>query len=110
MANYRERLRGLAVHDPQYVNGGAGAGGGIADLDGRTLSLARLASLIAVGGSQHTFGEYADAALSAGATCDEIVDVLTGIGGVVGMPRVVAAASRLALALGVSIDLDGESE
>ena len=105
MANYRERLRRLALNDPQQLIEELGAPPRSPDLDCRVLALARLASLIAVGGSEPTFGEYADAALSAGATCDEIVDVLVGVGPVVGAPRVVSASTRLALALGVDMDV-----
>jgi len=105
MANYQERLRRLAVHDPRHLDEELGADPGRSTLDPRTMALTRLSSLIAVGGSDPSFGEYADAALSAGATCDEIVDVLIGVGSVVGMPRVVSAASRLALALGVDVDV-----
>ncbi len=64
----------------------------------------RLAALVAVGGPGPSFRAEADAAISAGATAGEIVDVLVGVTGVVGLPSVVAAAPRLALALGYDID------
>lgn len=105
MANYRERLRRLAVNDPHHLEEELGAADDPAVLDHRTLALARLAALIALGGAEPTFGEYVDAALSEGASCDEIVDVLIGVGSVVGVPRVVSAASRLALALGVDVEV-----
>jgi 4-carboxymuconolactone decarboxylase len=105
MPNYQERLRRLTVNDPHYVEDELGAGPHQSDLDAKVLALARLGALIAVGGSESTFGEYADSALSAGATSDEIVDVLIGVGSVVGVPKVVSASSRLALALGVEIDV-----
>ena len=44
--------------------------------------------------------ENANAALDAGATAAEIVDVLVGVVPVVGLPCVVAAAPKLAMALG----------
>ena len=105
MANYRERLRRIAVNDPRQLAEDLGTAPS-SGLDPRTLSLARLSALIAMGGSEPTFAEYTDAALSAGATCDEIVDVLIGIGTVVGAPRVVSASTPLALALGVDVDID----
>jgi alkylhydroperoxidase/carboxymuconolactone decarboxylase family protein YurZ len=74
-------------------------------IDGKALALARLAALIAIGGADPSFGEHADAAVSAGASADEIVDVLVGVRSIVGEPRVVAAAPQIALALGY--DLDG---
>jgi alkylhydroperoxidase/carboxymuconolactone decarboxylase family protein YurZ len=101
MTNYRDRLRRLAVNEPNHLSVELSA---IPHLDAKMLATARLAALIAVGGSGPTFGEYTDAALSAGANSDEIVDVLVGIGSVVGVPRVVSAASELALALGIDVD------
>ena len=105
MTNYRDRLRRLAVNEPHHVGAELGA---ISNLEPKLLAIAHLASLIAVGASGPTFGEYADAALSAGATCDEIVDVLVSVGPVVGMPRVVSAAGELCQALGVDIDQSDE--
>ena len=46
--------------------------------------------------------------MSAGATAAEIVQVLVGIVAVVGVPRVVAAPPKLALALGYDTDDDLE--
>jgi hypothetical protein len=42
--------------------------------------------------------------VNAGAAAAEIVDVLIGVIPVVGLPRVVAAAPKLALALGYDLD------
>jgi 4-carboxymuconolactone decarboxylase len=64
----------------------------------------RLAALIAVGGAIPSYGAQADAAASAGATAAEIVDVLVGVVPVVGLPSVVAAAPKLAMALGYDIE------
>jgi alkylhydroperoxidase/carboxymuconolactone decarboxylase family protein YurZ len=75
-------------------------------LDPKTLELVRLAALVAVGGAAPSYGAQADSAVSAGATAAEIVDVLVGVIPVVGLPCVVAAAPKLALALGC--DIDGE--
>ena len=70
-------------------------------LDAKTVALVRLAALIAVGGAQPTYGAEADFAVSAGATTAQIVDVLAAVIPIVGLPCVVAAAPKLALALGV---------
>jgi 4-carboxymuconolactone decarboxylase len=43
------------------------------------LALVRLAGLIAVGGAVPSYGAQADAAVDAGATAAEIVDVLVGL-------------------------------
>ena len=103
--DYTELLRCLAIDDARFAEGGAG-GAGVAsgELDAKTLALVRLAALVAVGGAVPSFGAQADAAVSAGATAAEIVDVLVGVVPVVGLPRVVAAAPKLAMALGYDTD------
>jgi alkylhydroperoxidase/carboxymuconolactone decarboxylase family protein YurZ len=70
------------------------------------LELARLAALVAVGGAVPSYGAQVDAAIEAGASAAEIVDVLVGVISVVGLPRVVAAAPKLALALGHDVEDD----
>lgn len=80
------------------------------ELDNRTLALVRLAALVAVGAEVPSYGAAADAAVDAGATAAEVVDVLVGVLPVVGAARVVAAAPRLAMALGYDMDaLETES-
>jgi alkylhydroperoxidase/carboxymuconolactone decarboxylase family protein YurZ len=69
-------------------------------LDTKSLALVRLAALIAIGGAIPSYGAQADAAIDAGATADEIVDVLVGVIPILGLPSVVAAAPKLAMALG----------
>lgn len=101
--DYTELLAGLAINDARYAEGGM-SGSWSEELDAKTLALVRLAALVAVGGAVPSFGAQADAAVSAGATAAEIVDVLVGVVPVVGLPRVVAAAPKLALALGYDTD------
>jgi 4-carboxymuconolactone decarboxylase len=101
--DYTERLRRLAINDARFVEddiGEVGAEVGSGRLDPKTLALARLAALIAAGGSVPSYGAQADAAVGAGATPTEIVDVLVGVIPIVGLPQAVAAAPDLALALG----------
>ena len=95
-------LRRLAINDEHVIEDGAGTESG--RLDPKTLALVRLAALVAVGGTVPSYGAEADAAIGAGATPTEIVDVLLGVAAVVGVPSVVAAAPRLAMALGYDID------
>ena len=97
--DYTDRLRSLAIGEPltELVDGRDLEAG---SLDPRTLALARLAALVAVGGAEPSYGTHADAAFDAGATAAEMVDLLIGLLPVVGLPRVVAAAPKLALALG----------
>ncbi len=103
--NYEERLRRLTINDAGFGEeclGGAEAAP--ERLDPKTLALVRLAALIAVGGAGPSYGAQADAAVSAGATAAELVEVLVGVVPIVGLPCVVAAAPKLALALGYDID------
>jgi alkylhydroperoxidase/carboxymuconolactone decarboxylase family protein YurZ len=102
-----EILRRLAINDEHLLNelfDAAGDEGGTPQpdraLDSRTLALVRLAALAAVGGAVSSYGSQADAAVDAGATAAEMVDVLVGLVPVIGIPCVVAAAPKLALALG----------
>jgi len=64
--------------------------------------------LVAAAGVVPSYGAQADAAVNAGATAAEIVDVLNGVIPIVGLPRAVAAAPKLALAPGY--DTDNASE
>ena len=106
-----EVLRRLAINDEPLLDvllGAAGEEGATLQpdraLDARTLALVRLAALAAVGGAVSSYGSQADAAVDAGASAAEMVDALVGIVPVVGIPCVVAAAPKLALALGYDTD------
>ena len=101
--DYTERLRRLAINDARFTDGG-GRDLETQELNPKTLALVRLAALVAVGGAGPSYGAQADAAVGAGATAAEIVDVLVGVVPVVGLPSVVAAAPKLAMALGYDIE------
>ena len=101
--DYTERLRCLAINDARFA-GGVCRDLECQDLNPKTLALVRLAALVAVGGAVPSYGAQADAAVGAGATAAEIVDVLVGVVPVVGLPSVVAAAPKLAMALGYDVD------
>jgi 4-carboxymuconolactone decarboxylase len=101
--DYRKVLRRLAINDEHFAEECA-SGVGSAELDPKTLALVRLGALVAVGGAAPSYGAEADAAVSAGATAAEIVEVLLGVVSVVGLPCVVAAAPSLAMALGYDIN------
>jgi alkylhydroperoxidase/carboxymuconolactone decarboxylase family protein YurZ len=103
--DYTERLRRLAINDAGLADGSFdGAGEGQLELDPKSLALVRLGALVAVGGAVASFGAHADDAVSAGATVDEIVAVLVAVVPIVGLPRVVEVAPRLAIALGYDLD------
>ena len=97
--DYMDRLRWLSINDGRLDDELESA-----ELDPKTLALVRLAALVAVGGAVPSYGAAADAAVNAGGTADEIVDVLVGVVPVAGLPRVVAAAPMLAVALGFDVD------
>ena len=97
-------LRRFAINDPRLAEDLGGASVEPEELDPKTLALVRLAALVAVGGALPSYGALADAAVDAGASAAEIVDVLIGVVPVVGLPSVVAAAPNLAMALGYDTD------
>jgi 4-carboxymuconolactone decarboxylase len=103
--DYTERLRGLAINDARFAgHGDGGAGMECGALDPKSVALVRLAALVAVDGAVPSYGAQADDAVGAGATAAEMVEVLVAVVPVVGLPRVVAAAPKLALALGYASD------
>jgi 4-carboxymuconolactone decarboxylase len=103
--DYTDRLRCLAINNSSFIDTDAGlAGTESAELDPKTRALVGMAALVAVGGAGSSFGAQADAAVDAGATAAEIVAVLVDVIPIVGLPRAVAAAPKLAQALGYDID------
>ena len=103
--DHTDWLRLLALNDTRLAEDLVGPPGWEAEeLDPKTLALVRLAALVAVGGELPSYGAQADAAVDAGASAAEIVDVLVGLIPVVGLPCVVAAAPNLAMALGYDAD------
>jgi 4-carboxymuconolactone decarboxylase len=105
--NYTDRLRSLGLNDARFAEGSVEpVDASPLALDPKTLEFVRLAALVTVGGAVPSYGAQVDAAVNAGATAAEIVDVLVGVIPVVGLPCVVAAAPKLALALGYDLDDD----
>ena len=102
--DYTDVLRRLAINDPRLAEDLNEGGRPPEELDPKTRALVRLAALVAVGGAPPSYGAMADAAVDAGASAAEIVDVLVGVVPVVGLPSVVAAAPNLAMALGYDTD------
>lgn len=102
--DYREVLRLLAINDEHLAARCVSGVVEFVELDPRTLALVRLAALVAVGGAAPSYGAEVDAAVSAGASTAEIVEVLLGVVSVVGLPSVVTAAPSLALALGYDVE------
>jgi alkylhydroperoxidase/carboxymuconolactone decarboxylase family protein YurZ len=80
------------------------AGCATAVLDDRTAALVRLAALIAVDAAAPAYQGEVTAAISAGASPEQITDVLVVIARVAGSALVMSAAPKLALALGYDVD------
>ena len=105
-ARFQERLRRLAMIDEGFVEDDAGLGlGQVATLalDPKTVALLRVGASVAMGSSAVCLEWSAGRALAAGASEDEIADVLLAIIPVAGLGRVVSAAPELASALGYDI-------
>lgn len=72
-----------------------------------TSALVHLTALLAAGASTTSLRWAVELASRSGADDEEIVEVLVITAAVVGAARVVAAAPRLALAIGYDIEVDG---
>jgi 4-carboxymuconolactone decarboxylase len=105
-ADQQELLRRLALHDDQLIRSLMVAGPGeigVTGLDPKSCALVRLGVLLALDAPVASYQWGAQQAMVCGATVDEIVGMLRAVVPVVGAARVVAAAPRLALALGYDI-------
>jgi 4-carboxymuconolactone decarboxylase len=72
-----------------------------------TASLIHLAALLAADASTTSLRWAVEMAERAGVRDEEIVEVLATVAATVGSARVVAAAPRLALAIGYDIEVEG---
>ena len=103
---FQETLRRLAMIDEGFVVDEAGLGLGLAGtpaLDPRIAGLLQVAVSVALGSPAVCLEWCAGRALAAGASEDEIADVLLAIAPVAGLGRVVAAAPEVATALGYDV-------
>jgi alkylhydroperoxidase/carboxymuconolactone decarboxylase family protein YurZ len=104
---FQETLRRLAMIEEGFVEDQAGLGLGpvqTSTLDPRTAALLQVGACVAIGSPAVCLEWSAGRALAAGASEDEIADVLLAIAPVAGLSRVVAAAPEVATALGYDID------
>jgi 4-carboxymuconolactone decarboxylase len=102
-ARFQETLRRLAMIDEGFAEEQAGLGLGLAGtsaLDPKTAALLQVAVLVAIGSPAVSLEWSTGRALAAGASEDEIADVLLAIAPVAGLGRVVCAAPDVAIALG----------
>ena len=104
---FQETLRRLAMIDEGFVEDQAGLGLGLARtsaLDPKTAALLQVGVSVAIGSPAVCLEWSTGRALAAGATEDEIADVLLAIAPVAGLGRVVSAAPDVATALGYDIE------
>lgn len=74
------------------------------DLDPRTYSLVKIAALIALDAPPASYVAQVAFARDAGVTPEEMLNVLVAVAPQVGLPRAVAAAPELMLALGLELE------
>ena len=104
---FQEILRRLAIIDEGFVEDQAGLGLGLPAsrlLDPKTAALVRVGALVAIGSPGVCLKWGITRALAAGATEDEITDVLLAIAPVAGLGRVTGAIPDLAAALGYNVE------
>jgi 4-carboxymuconolactone decarboxylase len=105
-ARFQETLRKLAMIDEAFVEDQAGLRIGSArelSLEPKTAALLQLGASVAIGSPAVCIEWSTGQALAAGATDDEIADVLLAIAPVAGLGRVVCAAPDVATALGYDV-------
>jgi len=104
-ARFQETLRRLVIFDEGLVDAGLGLDRtDTSALDAKTAALLQVAVSVAIGSSAVCLQWGAARALAAGATKDEITDVLLAIAPVAGLGRVVSAAPGVAAALEYDIE------
>ncbi len=103
---FQETLRRLTMIDEGFIEHEAGLGlslAGTSALDPKTTALLHLGASVALGSSPVCLEWSTARALAAGATEDEIADVLLTIAPVAGLGRIVCAAPDVATALGYDV-------
>ena len=112
MAAYQDILRRLSIGDDAQSRSILGLGPEGLDgarLDPKVYRLVQLGALIALDADAASYSSAAASAAAAGASPEEMVGTLAAVAPVAGLARVVAAAPRLAEAIGYDIDAALES-
>jgi len=105
-ARFQETLRSLAMIDEGFVKSEAGLAlgpAGISALAPKTAALLQVGASVTIGSSPVCLQWSVARAMTAGATEDEIADVLLAIAPVTGLGRIAAAAPDMAIALGYDV-------
>src|SRR5690349_23709560 len=104
-AGFQETLRRLAIFDEGLAGTRFGPHlTGPTALDGKTVALLQVAVSVAIGSSAVCLQWSTARALAAGATKEEITDVLLAIIPVAGLARIVSAAPEIATALDYDVE------
>jgi 4-carboxymuconolactone decarboxylase len=101
-----DTLAALAIGDTGILDEAAGLRAQLragSSLDAKTFSLVKIGALIALDAAPASYLWQVKAALDAGASPQEILGVLTAVAPQTGLPRVVAAAPEIMLALGLEL-------
>jgi 4-carboxymuconolactone decarboxylase len=104
---FQEILRRLAIIDESFVEDQAGIGLSLPAsgmLDPKTAALVQVGALVAIGSPAVCLEWSTTRALAAGATEDEITDVLLALAPVAGLGRVIGAVPGVAAALGYDVE------
>jgi len=104
---FQEILRRLTMIDEGFIEDQAVLGLGLTSvsaLDARTAALLRLGASVAIGALGECLERSAGRALAAGATEEEIAEVLLAIAPVAGLGRVATAAPGIATGLEYDIE------
>jgi 4-carboxymuconolactone decarboxylase len=107
IARFQEVLRRLAIIDDSLVEARAGLALGLAQarvMDPKTAALVQVGALVAIGSPAVCLEWSTNRALAAGATEDEITDVLLAVAPAAGLGRVVGAVADVAAALGYDVE------
>jgi 4-carboxymuconolactone decarboxylase len=103
-------LRRLALNDENAVDqvlaSGVGGAGATLGTSPKVDLLIRLGALVAIGAATPSLRRTVELARGAGATEEELVGVLVAVAPTVGLARVVAAAPKLAIAIGYDTERD----
>lgn len=106
----RAALAELALGDPELLGKALGLRSDLqqeSGLDPRSFALVKIAALIALDAPPASYLWQVGNALDSGVTAEDLIGVLRAIMPQVGLPKIVAAAPELMVALGLSLP-DGE--
>ena len=101
-----EALASLALGDPELLGEGLALRQEMQErsgLDPRSFALVKIAALIALDAPPASYLWQVGLAIDAGATPEDLIGVLRAVAPQVGLPRIVAAAPELMVALGLAL-------